>query len=44
MPGDACRVKVRYRPKAPGKHAARLVLPHDGRGGKRVVRLRGRAT
>jgi hypothetical protein len=44
MPGDRCRVKVRYRPRSAGAHTARLVVRHDGRGGKRVVRLRGRAT
>jgi hypothetical protein len=44
MPGERCRVKVRYRPRSSGPHAARLVVRHDGRGGKRVVRLRGHAT
>jgi hypothetical protein len=44
MPGDRCTVKVRYRPKTSAPHTARLVVAHDGRGGKRVVRLQGRAT
>jgi hypothetical protein len=43
MPGDRCRVTVRFRPRSAGRHSARLVVPHDARGGKRVVRLRGRA-
>ena len=44
MPGDRCRVKVRYRPRSAGAHTARLVVRHDGRGGQRVVRLRGANT
>jgi hypothetical protein len=44
MPGDRCRVKVRYRPRSADTHTARLVVRHDGRGGQRVVRLRGAKT
>lgn len=42
MPGDRCRVTVRYRPRSGGRHAARLVIAHDAKGARRVVRLRAR--
>jgi hypothetical protein len=43
MPGGRCRMTVRYRKPAKGAVAARLVLPHDARGGRRSVTLEARA-
>jgi hypothetical protein len=43
MPGERCRMTVHYRKPAQGAVAARLVLPHDARGGRRTVTLAARA-
>lgn len=43
-PGGDCTVGVRFTPTAPGRRRARLVIRHDGPGGRSEVRLEGIAT
>lgn len=43
-PGGDCSIGVRFTPTAPGRRRARLVVRHDGPGGRSEVRLEGNAT